>query len=219
MSQVLIRAMQSADLRRVAELHRLSYERDHFTSRFTIPMLADLYQVLSRGTDFAYVAELPGSGVVGVAVAGYGIRRSIMRFVRSHLPQLAFIAVRNPRFLPSKAVGLLRLLRAALLPAVDTPSAPGSTAAAAGLDLSFRYITLLVSPEHRKLGIAKKLTAHLETQMVKAGIAAWGGSVKKSNRAIIKFHLGNGCEIERETADSIYFFKRVRPAPRTDPRD
>jgi hypothetical protein len=190
-----IKTLTQNEVREAAKLHKITYEKDHFTSRFTIGMLSDYYLCIAQINSYSFVAVDENNKVVGVALAGQNTRQSIKQYIKKYWYMLIAVLVMNPSFILQKILHFKTIFFA--------PKNKFTSKA------KVRYLNLLVSPELHGKGVAQLLTAAIENSLRKDGITMYGHSVKKNNIKTIKFHLKNGCEIEHEDENVVYFTKKL----------
>ncbi len=183
------------EIKSAAALHKETYERDHFTSRFPVFMLAKYYKEIADNNSYSFIAVDEHNEIVGVALAGENTRKSIKRFIRKYWYQLVFVLLLNPSFIFQKIRDFFIIFKK------NTNVFQSSE--------KIRYLSLLVSPQFHRQGIAQLLTVALEDAMKKDGIKSYGHSVKANNIKTIKFHLKNGCIVEHQNEYTVYFIKKL----------
>ncbi len=183
------------EIREAAALHKITYERDHFTSRLPVSMLSEYYREIASENAYSLVAVDESGKVVGVLLAGENTRSSIKRFIGKNWLRLFFVLLLNPAFILQKIKDFFILF--------------GNSQSAFKTRVPMRYLNLLVHPSLHGKGVGKLLTDELESAMKRDGIKEYGHSVKATNIKTIKFHLKNGCTVEHENDRVIYFIKQL----------
>lgn len=193
---ITVKKLSKEYLNSVAELHKVTYEQDHFTSKFSVRMLEKYYEEIIADNSYTFVAIDETNEVVGVALAGEKTKISIKRFIRKYWADLLFVLLQNPSFVVNKVKDFF-IIFSKRGQAKNTSIAP------------VRYLNLVVSKKLQKRGIGQMLQNEFESALKRDGITMFGSSVKKSNQKSINLQLKNGCEIEYETDTMVYFIKRL----------
>jgi ribosomal protein S18 acetylase RimI-like enzyme len=192
---MIVRKMTLEDLGQLAHVHKISYEKDHFTSRLSLKMLEHFYEEIIRLNNYCYVSvDETNNKVTGIVLAGEQTRDSVNNFISKYWPGIIGTLMLNPGFIAEKAKGFWNKI-----------TGKKSYVSKAKM----RYLNMLVHPDYQGKGIARMLTERLESDLKKDGYQMYGHSVKNSNTKTINFHLKNGCEIEFQTPNFVLFTKAL----------
>lgn len=192
---MIVRKMTADDLEQVAYVHKVTYEQDHFTSRFSLKMLEHFYEEIIKLNAYCYVSvDESNNKVSGIVLAGESTRDSISNFTSKYWFDIIITLIRNPSFIMEKGIGFWNKI-----------SGKKSYSSKARM----RYLNMLVHPEYQGKGVARLLTETLERDLKHDGYSMYGHSVKNSNTKTINFHLKNGCEIEFQTENFVLFTKAL----------
>ncbi|MEW6221012.1 MAG: N-acetyltransferase [Thermodesulfobacteriota bacterium] len=193
-----IRPMTQQDLSAVVEIHKGSYQEDHVTSRYSPRLLHELYRQVLTTNRYCFVACLRGQ-VAGFLLAGEHTRQAVNVFLWGNKLGLLATVLRHPSFLRSSVVGLMHRITAKEEPVV-----------------AVKILSIAVAANQQRRGIGQALLEHLEIQLRRDGVPAYGLFVKRSNTPAIAFYRRNAFLAARETDQSIYFEKQLDgPAPPT----
>jgi len=74
---------------------------------------------------------------------------------------------------------------------------------------SFRLLSIGVDSEYKRSGIGSALIKGFEERAKRMGVRSYGLSVYKTNEKAISFYKKNDLKIEKETKNSLYFYKTL----------
>ena len=191
---MIVRQITKNDLPVLAEIHKRTYERDHFSSRFTLKMLADYYACIISLNKYCYVAVSDEGEVMGIVMAGDNTKTSASEFTKKYWHKIIGILLLNPVFIFEKLKAFFSVYISKSYPVSKS---------------KLRYLNMLVDPKFQGKGVAKALTTKLESDMKNDGYTQYGHSVKANNMKTIQFHLKNNCEIEFENKNHVFFLKKL----------
>lgn len=188
-------ASSEAYLSGIAEVHYGAYSKEHFTSCFNQDLLKKYYRVLIKSSDLSVVA-VEGGVVVGFVVSGYSVGRGVSQFIKDNRASVIKVFIRNPRFICEKAIAILtaRLGRA-------RASAPISP---------FRLMSISVRSGTQSRGVGSALLSFFEKNLLASSVFEYGLSVRKKNKRAVEFYIRNGFSVQKETRDSLYFYKELK---------
>lgn len=179
----------------IAQAHFGAYSKKHFTSCFNKKMLASYYKFLICNSDVSIV-HLDDTGKVdGFVVAGESVGKGVSQFIATHRLYVISVLLFNPAFLFEK----VRFYLASKLKKTD--SAPALA--------KFRLMSIAVSSGKQSRGVGVEMLNYFENVLRGRGIYAYGLSVRKENERAINFYVRNGFAVEKETSDSVYYFKGI----------
>lgn len=179
----------------IARVHYQAYSSRHFTSCFSGEMLRRYYSLLISNSDVSLVSVSDDGRLNGFVISGVGVGSGVTAFVKKHRVYLVFLLLKNPAFLYEKLRFFLssRLSKKILSKKV-TP---------------FRLMSIAVDPSSQSKGVGATMIENLESKLSSIDVLSYGLSVRKENCRAIDFYRRNGFLTEKETADSIYFFKEL----------
>lgn len=179
----------------IAEVHYGAYSKEHFTSCFDKDLLSRYYNSLIRNSDLSIVAVEEGV-VVGFIVAGYSVGRGVSQFIKDNRASVVRVFFKNPRFIYEKALSTVasKLAKGG----VSVPVSP------------FRLMSISVRSGIQSRGVGSKLLQFFEEKLLASNIAEYGLSVRKKNQRAIEFYIRNSFSVQKETRDSLYFYKELK---------
>jgi ribosomal protein S18 acetylase RimI-like enzyme len=180
----------------VCRIHKLGYERNHFSSRLPNAFLISFYSHIISGNKYSYVAIDKEFGkVLGILIAGNKTNTFVKTFIRKNIHILAFVLLINPDLIFAKLKDFVRLFR--------------SNKTHFRSKVNMRLLNIIVDPVSQRNGIGKLLLNQFESDLKKDGKSLYGFSVKKNNAKAIDFYKKCDSTIEFETDDNIYFVKKI----------
>ena len=185
------------DLERVAHIHKKSYLKNHFSSRFPIPLLVQFYRELIDRNAYCLLAKKDGE-IIGFIIAGANCGQAISIFMKRKRAQLMLVLLRNPKFLWEKIKQVWR----STLKRMKKNERGGTSKKRVGL------LSIAIHPKYHRQGIANKMMLKLEELLNKNDIKTYGLSVKKDNHNAIALYEKMGFELEYETK-SFHFVKEL----------
>lgn len=196
---VNIKSLNSFDeinIKEAVSLHKLSFERNHFSSRFPDSFLVNFYSHIIRGNKYSYVAiDVESGKVLGVLIAGDKTNEYVKMFIKKNMHILAIILLINPDLIFAKFKDFIRLF--------------SSNKIHFSSKVNMRLLNLIVDPAFQRNSIGMMLIKKFETDLKKDGESFYGFSVKKNNFIAIDFYKKLDSTIEFETDVNIYFFKKI----------
>lgn len=171
---MIVRKIKSVDLDRVCEIHLISFDKSHFTSRFSTKMLKSYFENLLVACPYSYVAIEDGA-IVGYIFAGVNPKNGIKRFTNKNIIKILFLFLRYPSFLIEKMIELLKKRSKENSRIIAQPT-----------------IYIIASDPNYKLGIGSLLLKHFEDCIRGENYSSYYLSVRKKNINAIKFYENNG---------------------------
>lgn len=191
---VTIRLATTADLARIADIHRRAYSRSHFTALLPHAVLVRYYGAfLGDGTGIS-VGLGPDGTVNGFAVYGTGIPEKIAAFKAACARDILFTSLRHPWMSARKA---LKAVRARINP--RRPMTPAD----------FLLLSIAVDPAARGMG-GVLLRAVLDAAR-REGRHTVGLYVNDDNARAIDSYRRSGFH-DRELYDGQYYMEAAVPA-------
>lgn len=180
-------------IKKVAELHKLLFDKDHFTANFSERMLYDYFQMLFKNSSFKYKA-LVDNQYVGYLIAGINLDDVLVQFSKRNFIRLLYLTLKYPKFIKEKLQDYFR------------------KSLSKNLKSKAEMRLFLIAAKHSDeiKGIGKKLINQLEEDLVKNHISFYGLSVRKHNSKAIDFYKQLGFIEEFRTNKSIYFIKNLQ---------
>jgi ribosomal protein S18 acetylase RimI-like enzyme len=194
--ELVIRPAELSDAGALAELHRIGYPIDHFTSRFPPPLLTDYYAALLPSQKYSYVAEVDGK-ICGVVLAGLDAGKDIRRFVRRHAVDLSLTLLLNREFIVDKVSKFVRTR------GLRKDNAPVEIVS---------LLNIVMHPGLSQKGDAAHLMDAVEDTMRQDGHREYTLSVRKSNPRAIAFYQKSGFTEIFDSGDALYLQKQLPPA-------
>ena len=190
---MFIKKAEESDIKNIVELHKYSYDEDHFTSTFSKKQLFRYYSTIMRFNNFNVVAYDDSENLLGFIIAGDRIKYAIGEFIRRNYIILFLYLIKNPRFLFQKIIYYLNLF----------------THKSHFPQIKFRLLSIAVNRRLQDKGIGSQLISHFENELKCNGINVYGLSVRKSNEGAIMFYNKNNFKIEFEDKNTIYYYKNL----------
>ena len=187
-----IRKMKVEDLRAVSHIHKIAWKEDHFSSKLNKKLLVSYYAYLLNDNKYCYVANDNQNRILGFVAGGENTGKSIKKFIQDFTIEIIVVLIRNPQFILSKLMNLLKNGNKAFIP----PS-----------KAKIRLISIAVDPLCNQKGIGEGLITYFENEVRKDNIGMVGLSVKKSNTKAINLYFKLGWEIERDEKSAYYLLK------------
>jgi ribosomal protein S18 acetylase RimI-like enzyme len=191
--ELIIRPAELSDAAGLAELHRIGYPMDHFTSRFPPSLLADYYTALLPSQKYSLVAEVDGQ-MCGVVLAGLDAGKDIRRFVRRHAVDLSLTLLLNREFIADKVKKFVRTR------GLRKDNAPVEIVS---------LLNIVMHPAVSQKGDAAHLMNAVEDTMRSDGHAEYTLSVRKSNPRAIAFYQKSGFVEIFDSGDALYLQKKL----------
>lgn len=182
----------------IAEVHYGAYSKEHFTSCFDRDLLERYYKYLVQKSDLSIVA-VEGEVVVGFIVAGYSVGSGVSQFVKDNRASVIKVFLKNPRFIYEKTLSI-----------VTAKLAKGRVSAPVAPVAPFRLMSISVRSGIQSRGVGSALLHFFENNLLASNIAEYGLSVRKKNDRAIKFYIRSGFAVQKETRDSLYFYKELK---------
>ena len=179
-------------LNKIAELHKLAFTQDHFSSLFEAKTLENYYSHLLSNSDLALVC-IYGNKLIGFAVAGNRVSQGVRSFINQHRLQLFFKLIKHPKML---AFFVFRTFFNKFFKQRSSKA-------------KYRLTSIAVAPDHQAMGIGRMLLKALEAELKNMGIDTYGLSVKSSNSSAMKFYERNGFETEIMEFQAKYLIKEI----------
>lgn len=178
----------------IADVHYGAYSKEHFTSCFDKGLLEGYYKLLIQNSNISVVA-VEDEVVVGFIVAGYSVGRGVSQFIKDNRASIIKVFLKNPRFICEKArsIAVSKLAR----DVISHPIAP------------FRLMSISVRSGVQSRGVGSALLHFFESSLLESNIPDYGLSVRKKNDRAIEFYIRNGFAVQKETRDSLYFYKEL----------
>ncbi|MEP0861252.1 MAG: GNAT family N-acetyltransferase [Ignavibacterium sp.] len=191
--RIEIPTVSDDSIKKIAQLHKLLFDKDHFTSIFTEELLLEYFNLLLKYSQFKYVA-VADDKYFGYLIGGIGLDEVLSKFSKENFKSLLFLLIKHPKFLKEKLQDLLMKI---------FPSSYESTA---------KMRLFLIAAKHNEhiKGIGKRLIQQFEQDLIQNGIYLYGLSVRKHNSNAIDFYHQLGLVEEFQTSKSIYFIKNLK---------
>lgn len=186
-----IRKMNFEDLDAVAQINKVSYNEDHFTSRFPLNMLRSYYEYILKLNEYAYVAVGDAGEVVGFVIGGQKTKEAINRYIKRNFIKLVGVILCNPSFIVPKMKGLFN----------RKPSKVS--------EAKTRLLSIAIADRFKGKGVGAKLIEGFEKGLLEKEVRLYGLSVHKSNIIAVKFYEKIGYRKEFETKEAIYYIKNL----------
>lgn len=174
----------------MAHIHKLSYGRDHFTSRFSEDLLIKFYSELIKINDYSILLK-EESDAIGFVICGFRTNEAVSNFISANRLQLISVLLRNPTFIIDKVKQKLRGIFG------NTPAGDG---------VKCRLLSIFVHPDHFRKGVGKSLISGLEERLLNDGINEYGLSVKQKNKPAIELYEKLG--FVGENIDKFVYYKK-----------
>ena len=192
----LLDSLDDIKIKQVVLMHKLSYERNHFSSRLPFSLLESFYKHILRGNKYSYTAIDEESGkVLGVLIAGDKTSEYVKIFIEKKIYILALILLINPDLIFAKFKDFISLFK--------------NNKKHFNSKIYLRLLNLTVNREFQRNGIGLILLERFEYDLKKNGEGFYGFSVKKNNLKAINFYYKNNSYVEFENKDMIYFVKKI----------
>jgi ribosomal protein S18 acetylase RimI-like enzyme len=192
---MLIRPIKVDDLDVVASLHLSSYRGDHFTSRLPRRLLRKYYGEIVKLNPFSYIAVTEDDQPLGFVVGGLQTKDAIKNFVRKNFLALMAVSIKSPSFLIQRIANKFK------------PTTSGQEFSRVKL----RLLSIAVGVRNQSRGTGHALLQHFERNLLSHSVAEYGLSVHSSNVNAIKFYEREKFQIEFETSEAKYYFKKLQP--------
>lgn len=178
----------------VADVHYGAYSRDHFTSCFSKTLLEEYYKYLICNSNLSLVAIENGK-VVGFVVGGYSVGRGVSQFISDRRSDLLKVFVKNPKFIFEKLWSAVSSRLRRRVPVITVSE--------------YRLMSIAVKPSIQSRGVGATLLKFFEKNLLDNNISEYGLSVRKKNERAVEFYIKNGFKPQKETRDSLYFYKEL----------
>lgn len=179
----------------ISKVHCGAYSEHHFTSCFNKEMLSRYYHFLVSSSDVSIVHLADDGQVDGFVIAGEAVGRGVSQFISAHRLYVVSVLLLNPTFLFEKVRSYLA--------SKFKKSVSGS-----GIS-KFRLMSIAVSSDKQSKGVGAEMLDFFENVLKDRGVSAYGLSVRKNNGRAMSFYVRNGFKVEKETNDSLYYFKGI----------
>lgn len=179
-------------LTQIARLHKLLFDKEHFTALFNYKLLKKYFTELLSKSSFK-VAAYYNDEMVGYLIAGEKLDIALKKFSKENLNQILLVLLLNPRFLVEKIFDALNKF---------FYQKRKSSA-------SMRLF-LIASKHNEKIkGVGKLLVERFENYLIEHNVDTYGLSVRKHNKAAIDFYKKIGLTEEFRNHKSIFFIKKL----------
>ncbi|AFH49782.1 Hypothetical protein IALB_2077 [Ignavibacterium album JCM 16511] len=191
--RIEILTASGCSIRKIAQLHKLLFDKDHFTSTFSEKLLLEYFNLLLKYSQFKYVA-VADDEYFGYLIGGVELDDVLSNFSKKNFLTLLFLLIKHPKFFKEKFQDLFRKIFS---------SSNKSTA---------KMRLFLIAAKHNEhiKGVGKKLIKQFEQDLIQNGIYLYGLSVRKHNSNAIDFYHQLGLVEEFQTSKSIYFIKNLK---------
>lgn len=190
----MIKNASENDISNIIDLHINSFTADHFSAVFSEGLLYKYFEKLLSTNKYNFILyDDQSKRLLGYAIAGFNYKSAVNDFIKENVKQLIWVLIKNPKFLTEKINEIYhRLFGSDYEPKVNC-----------------RLYLIAVRDEFKGKGVAKKLIAHLEQDLIRDGENEYGLSVRKANKEAISFYTKNGYIVELENSKSIYYRKKL----------
>lgn len=190
----MIKNANNGDISSIVDIHNNSFSSDHFSTVFSEGLLNKYFEKLLSSNKYNYVfLDVRSKRLLGYLIAGYNYKSAVNEFIKANLKKLIWVLIKNPKFLIEKIYEIYqRLFNLGYEPKINC-----------------RLYLIAVRYDVKGKGVAKKLIAHLERELIRDGQKEYGLSVRKENKEAINFYNKNGYIIEFEKSRSIYYHKKL----------
>ncbi|MDX1367221.1 N-acetyltransferase [Pseudomonas sp.] len=179
----------------ISMIHYGAYSKHHFTSCFNKEMLSRYYCFLVGSSDVSIVHLDDDGQVDGFVIAGESVGRGVSQFISAHRLYVVSVLLLNPTFLFEKMQSYL-------------VSKFKQSVSGSGIS-KFRLMSIAVSSDKQSKGVGAEMLDFFESVLKERGVSVYGLSVRKNNDRAMRFYVRNGFAVEKETNDSVYYFKGI----------
>lgn len=178
---------------KIALIHKKSFDKNHFTSTFSIKKLVEYNMLLIQYSDLFLIATNEEEGIVGYIISGTSVAKGVKKFIDQNKIYISFLMIKNPNFLFQKLY--------AKIFSYFFSSKNNKT--------KFRLFSISVDPTFQSKGVGGKMLDYFELQLKKLKVKSYGLSVRNKNAKAIKFYSRNKFIKERNFLGYTYFFKKL----------
>jgi len=192
-----IKFVNKNDIKTVAILHKNIFP-DHFLGMLSVNLITRFYESFVSDR-LIFLVSINEDKVSGFVLGGNSsvINECKKKFVKDNFVRLFVYLVLSPKVYPLIFSRLKNMLKI-------NKKSKGQVSTA-----SIRLLSIGVNSEYKRGGIGSTLIKHFEEIAKQKGIESYGLSVYKTNEKAISFYKKNGLKIEKETSNSLYFYKTL----------
>jgi ribosomal protein S18 acetylase RimI-like enzyme len=181
------------DLKKIAIIHKNSYDKNHFSSTFSIKKLIEYNGLLIKYSDLSLIATTDAGVIVGYIISGKSVAKGVKKFTNLNKIYLILLLLQKPNFLFQK---LYSIIINCFLSQKNNLT-------------KFRLLSISVDPAFQSKGIGVKMLNCFELKLKKLGVRSYGLSVKNKNLKAIKFYIRNKFIKEKVHIGNTYFYKKI----------
>lgn len=199
MKNKIINQISEFELDKIVEIHKNSYHKDHFTSKFNNNKLKEYYNELIKFSDLSILSLDKNTGeCLGFIISGNQVSRGINSFIKKNKRYLFFLMIKNPIFLFEKIYYkiYIKLFYKKIILKKEKRK-------------KTRLLSISVDSNHQSKGIGKSLLIFFEEELKNREIYEYGLSVRESNKDALRFYLKNGFREEKKKLKSVYLIKNI----------
>lgn len=191
-----VKTIGKEDLINVASIHKIAYNKEHFSSFFSLKMLEKYYAKILFFTNYNFIIYDEDKDIpLGFIIGGKEINKPVDEFIKENKLYLFFCLLKNPKFMIEKAKSIFYMLK-------GVHERKSSS--------EIILLSIAVDGICQKKGIGKILISTFEEALKKDNFDRYSLSVRKVNDKAIRFYESIGFNIEFETDESIYYFKNIK---------
>lgn len=176
----------------IARLHKLLFDKEHFTALFNEQLLKKYFTELLAKSRYK-IAAYYNEEMVGYLIAGENLDNALKKFSKRNLTQILLVLLVNPRFLFEKIFDALNKF--------FYQRRKSSS--------SMRLFLIASKHNENIRGIGKLLIESFENYLIENNVDNYGLSVRKHNKTAIDFYKKIGLTEEFRNHKSIFFIKKI----------
>ncbi|WP_337872179.1 GNAT family N-acetyltransferase [Ignavibacterium sp.] len=179
-------------LAQIVRLHKLLFDKEHFTALFNEQLLEKYFTELLSKSSYK-IAAYHNEEMVGYLIAGENLDNALKKFSKENFIKILLVLLLNPRFLFEKISDAL----SKFFYQRRKSSAP-------------MRLFLIASKHNENIkGVGKLLVESFENYLIEHNVNTYGLSVRKHNKTAIGFYKKIGLKEEFRNHKSIFFIKKL----------
>lgn len=179
-------------IRKIANLHKQLFDKEHFTARFDEKLLYKYFHLLLSNSNYK-ICAFKEQELIGYLIAGKKFNDILKKFNSEYFIYLIILLFKNPRFLIEK---ILDVMNSVIYKNRKSKA-------------DMRLFLIAAKHDENIKGVGKSLVENLEKYLIEKKITIYGLSVRKHNQKAIDFYKRLGFFEEFRTHKSIYFIKKL----------
>jgi ribosomal protein S18 acetylase RimI-like enzyme len=190
-----VKSIDQSDLLEICRLHKLSFDKAHFTSVLPERLLQKYYEKIIEKCEYGIILYTPEGTGIGFAVGGKDLSGLINPFIKNNFFQLLWLLIMHPRFLIEKVRGVLSLIfkKQNIISEAEVI-----------------LLSITTNPDLEMKGKGSAVLAEFEKLLTQFGINSYGLGVRRNNKKAIDFYLRQGFRLEFGERDSEYYIKHLK---------